>query len=92
MAIGVKVLDRPIQQTSYVRASLQGMALTLRHLLRPMSEDQLTWNALVHPGRKMRSGEEVVFDERVTARILGRGEFGSKAAAALDIGSRAQGR
>jgi NADH-quinone oxidoreductase subunit I len=38
MAIGVKVLERPIAQTSYVRASLQGMALTLRHLLRPMSE------------------------------------------------------
>jgi NADH-quinone oxidoreductase subunit I len=38
MAIGVKVLERPIAQTSYVRASLQGMALTLRHLLRPMSD------------------------------------------------------
>jgi hypothetical protein len=25
MAIGVKVLERPIAQTSYVRASLQGM-------------------------------------------------------------------
>jgi S-adenosylmethionine:tRNA ribosyltransferase-isomerase len=41
-----------------------------------MSEDQLTWDALVRPGRKMRSGEEVVFDQGVTAKILGRGEFG----------------
>ena len=35
MAIGVKVLDRPIEQTSYVRATLSGMGNTLRHLVRP---------------------------------------------------------
>jgi NADH-quinone oxidoreductase subunit I len=33
MAIGVKVLERPIEQTSYVRATLKGMALTLKHLV-----------------------------------------------------------
>ena len=33
MAIGVKVMERPIEQTSYVRAALKGMALTLKHLL-----------------------------------------------------------
>ena len=38
MAIGVKVLERPIEQTSYLRATLSGMGLTLKHLLRPMSE------------------------------------------------------
>src|SRR5438309_4657166 len=36
--INVKVLERPTAQTSYVRATLTGMALTLKHLLRPMSE------------------------------------------------------
>ena len=35
MAIGVKVLERPIRQTSYLRATLQGMALTAKHLLNP---------------------------------------------------------
>src|SRR2546422_217938 len=35
MAIGVKVLKRPVAQTSYLRATLRGMALTLSHLLRP---------------------------------------------------------
>ena len=35
MAIGIKVLDRPIEQTSYVRATLSGMGNTLRHLVRP---------------------------------------------------------
>jgi S-adenosylmethionine:tRNA ribosyltransferase-isomerase len=43
-----------------------------------MSEDQLTWDALVRPGRKMRSGEGIVFDQAVTAKILGRGEFGER--------------
>ena len=32
MAIGVKVLERPIEETSYVRATLKGMALTAKHL------------------------------------------------------------
>ena len=35
MAIGVKVLERPIAQTSYLRATLKGMALTLKHMLDP---------------------------------------------------------
>ena len=34
MAIGVKVLERPIAETSYVRATLQGMGLTLSHIFR----------------------------------------------------------
>jgi NADH-quinone oxidoreductase subunit I len=40
MAIGVKVLERPIEQTSYVRATLKGMALTFKHLIDP---DKVTW-------------------------------------------------
>ena len=35
MAIGVKVMKRPGAKVSYVRATLQGMALTFRHLFRP---------------------------------------------------------
>ena len=34
MALGVKVLERPLAQTSYVRATLQGMGLTLSHIFR----------------------------------------------------------
>lgn len=33
MAITVKVLDRPVEEVSYVRATLRGMATTLGHLL-----------------------------------------------------------
>ena len=32
MAINVKVLERPIEDVSYVRAALKGMALTFKHL------------------------------------------------------------
>ena len=35
MTINVKVLDRPIEDVSYFRATLKGMALTARHLIKP---------------------------------------------------------
>ena len=47
-------------------------------LTKPVSSDGLTWEALVHPGRKMRTGERVVIADELTAEILGRGEFGER--------------
>ncbi len=38
MAIGVKVLERPDRADELRARHAQGMALTLKHLLRPMSE------------------------------------------------------
>src|SRR6267154_727363 len=46
-------------------------------LLQPLSEDAKTWTALVHPGRKMRTGERVRFGD-VEAEIIGRGEYGER--------------
>jgi S-adenosylmethionine:tRNA ribosyltransferase-isomerase len=46
-------------------------------LLHALSEDAKTWTALVHPGRKMRMGERVRFDD-VEAEIIARGEFGER--------------
>lgn len=37
-----------------------------------------TWEALVRPGKKMRTGERVVISEDLSAEILGRGEFGER--------------
>jgi S-adenosylmethionine:tRNA ribosyltransferase-isomerase len=45
-------------------------------LIRPV--DELTWEALVHPGRKMRTGERIVISEDLTAEILARGEHGQR--------------
>jgi S-adenosylmethionine:tRNA ribosyltransferase-isomerase len=47
-------------------------------LTRPVSSDGLTWEALVHPGRKMRTGERIVIAPDLTVEILGRGEFGER--------------
>jgi S-adenosylmethionine:tRNA ribosyltransferase-isomerase len=46
-------------------------------LVQPLSPDAKTWTALVHPGRKMRLRERVVF-EGVEAEVIARGEFGER--------------
>ena len=46
-------------------------------LVEPAGEDSKTWTALVHPGRKMRTGERIRFGD-VEAEIVGRGEFGER--------------
>jgi S-adenosylmethionine:tRNA ribosyltransferase-isomerase len=47
-------------------------------LTKPVSPDLLTWEALVHPGRKMRTRERIVFTPELSAEILGRGEHGER--------------
>ncbi len=37
-----------------------------------------TWEALVRPGKKMRTGERVIISDDLSAEILGRGEFGER--------------
>jgi len=47
-------------------------------LLRPVSADGKEWEALVRPGKKMRTGERVRFDGGLEAEIMARGEFGER--------------
>ncbi|MDW8128999.1 MAG: tRNA preQ1(34) S-adenosylmethionine ribosyltransferase-isomerase QueA [Bryobacterales bacterium] len=47
-------------------------------LLRPSPEDPCVWQALVHPGRKMRPGERVFFGEDLEAEILRWGPYGER--------------
>ncbi|MBK9167447.1 MAG: tRNA preQ1(34) S-adenosylmethionine ribosyltransferase-isomerase QueA [Bryobacterales bacterium] len=47
-------------------------------LLRPLDAACRQWQALVRPGRKMRTGEIVRFEGGVEAEIVGRGEFGER--------------
>jgi S-adenosylmethionine:tRNA ribosyltransferase-isomerase len=48
-------------------------------LVRQESDD--VWQGLVHPGRKVRTGEVLVFgDDELEAEILSRGEFGMRRA------------
>ena len=47
-------------------------------LLQPLSEDEKTWRALVHPGRKMHIGERVRFADGFEGEVLARGEYGER--------------
>ena len=47
-------------------------------LLEPVSPDAREWHALVRPGRKMRLGDVVRFDERFAAEIVAHGERGER--------------
>jgi S-adenosylmethionine:tRNA ribosyltransferase-isomerase len=47
-------------------------------LLSPVSADRKTWQALVHPGRKMRTGERVRFGEGLEAEVVARGAYGER--------------
>ena len=50
-------------------------------LLLTRQESADIWQGLVHPGRKVRTGEVLVFgDDELEAEILGRGEFGVRRA------------
>ncbi|HET8549902.1 MAG TPA: tRNA preQ1(34) S-adenosylmethionine ribosyltransferase-isomerase QueA [Bryobacteraceae bacterium] len=47
-------------------------------LLRPLSPDRLTWEALVRPGRKVPVGERLAFDRGLAAEVIERGEHGRR--------------
>jgi S-adenosylmethionine:tRNA ribosyltransferase-isomerase len=54
-------------------------------LIEPIDAVATTWTALVHPGRKLRVGERIRFDE-VEAEIVGRGSFGERTVRFLGAG------
>ena len=45
-------------------------------LVAPVSQDGKTWEALVRPGRKVRSRDRIEFAPGIAAEVLGRGERG----------------
>jgi S-adenosylmethionine:tRNA ribosyltransferase-isomerase len=47
-------------------------------LLEPISADAREWRALVKPGRKLRPGAIVRFDERFSAEVITQGERGER--------------
>jgi len=47
-------------------------------LLRSASANGRDWQALVRPGRKMRLGERIRFDENLEGEIVARGELGER--------------
>ena len=47
-------------------------------LIRPVDGAAREWEALVHPGKKMRVGERVIFAEGLEAEVIARREFGER--------------
>ncbi|HVN05428.1 MAG TPA: tRNA preQ1(34) S-adenosylmethionine ribosyltransferase-isomerase QueA [Bryobacteraceae bacterium] len=47
-------------------------------LLRPVDSAAKEWDALVHPGKKMRVGERVAFAEDLEAEVIARRTFGER--------------
>ena len=47
-------------------------------LLEPVTPDAREWRALVKPGRRLRTGAVVRFDDRFSAEIVGQGERGER--------------
>jgi S-adenosylmethionine:tRNA ribosyltransferase-isomerase len=47
-------------------------------LLRPIDSAARDWEALVHPGKKMRVGEKVLFAEGLEAEVIARRGFGER--------------
>ena len=47
-------------------------------LLEPVSPDARDWRALVRPGRKIRTGDVVRFDDRCAVEILAQGQRGER--------------
>jgi S-adenosylmethionine:tRNA ribosyltransferase-isomerase len=47
-------------------------------LLEPVSSDGKEWDALVRPGRKMRTGERICFEGGLEGEIVARGEYGER--------------
>jgi len=47
-------------------------------LVRPLTADAREWEALVRPGRRMRTGERIRFEAGLEAEIVARGEFGER--------------
>jgi S-adenosylmethionine:tRNA ribosyltransferase-isomerase len=65
--------ERPGRRSRVQREFLKSPIEVL--LTRQLSPD--TWEVLVHPGRKMRTGERVIFGEgELEAEVIGRGDYG----------------
>jgi S-adenosylmethionine:tRNA ribosyltransferase-isomerase len=47
-------------------------------LVRALSEDETHWRALVRPGKRVRTGETIVFTDELQAEVLSAGEFGER--------------
>jgi S-adenosylmethionine:tRNA ribosyltransferase-isomerase len=68
--------SRVLPSRLFGKKNLSGAVEVL--LLEPISRDSREWRALVRPGRRMRMGDNVRFDDQFSAEIIARGERGER--------------
>ncbi len=47
-------------------------------LVRALDEQEITWNALVRPGKRVRVGDRILFDPKLRAEVLEQGNYGER--------------
>ena len=47
-------------------------------LVRALDEEETTWSVLTRPGKRVRTGNRIVFDDSLTAEVLSQGDYGEK--------------
>jgi S-adenosylmethionine:tRNA ribosyltransferase-isomerase len=47
-------------------------------LVRALNEEETVWNVLVKPGKRVRTGDQIIFDAQLRAEVLSQGEFGER--------------
>jgi NADH-quinone oxidoreductase subunit I len=70
MAIGVKTVERPEGGASYLRATLKGMALTLKHLVKPVTVAQQYPEEKWELSPRMRGTHRMAVHEDGTAKCV----------------------
>jgi NADH-quinone oxidoreductase subunit I len=70
MAIGVKTVERPEGGASYLRAALKGMALTFKHLVKPVTVAQQYPEEKWELSPRMRGTHRMAVHEDGTAKCV----------------------
>ena len=47
-------------------------------LIRALNEDETLWHVLAKPGKRVRTGDRIIFDPEFRAEVISQGEFGER--------------
>jgi len=47
-------------------------------LVRALDADEVAWNVLVRPGKRVRTGDQIIFGPRLRAEVLSQGDYGER--------------
>jgi S-adenosylmethionine:tRNA ribosyltransferase-isomerase len=73
-----------LNDTRVLPARLHGRRNTMRGagvevlLIRALREDETVWRVLVKPGKRVRAGDQIIFDGQLRAEVLSQGDFGER--------------